>query len=413
MRGRVVLGAGAALVVIAWLLGQRDLLRVGVLALALTLLSAFLVARTRFRLTCARGVGSARITVGGNTVSVIRLENASRLPSGLLLVTDTVPVLLGDDVRAVVPRLAPGGRIELSTTLKGTSRGRFEVGPVSLALRDPFGLCELQRSFTATDAVIVTPETVALPPLGLAGVWGGRGDSESRSIAHAGDDDVIPRAYRVGDDLRRVHWRATARAGELMVRREEQPWRTTATILLDRREMTHRGRYPDSSFEAAVSTAASLAVHLTQFGLRVRILDVTGATLASAEADGDDESLLLDSLAVVNLTAGGPLHDSSPIRRALADGTVIAVVGHLEPADVEVLSGLRASGNVAAALVIDVAGWAADDRLTDSARATATSLSQHGWTAAVVPGHHPDDRQSALLAGWEALSAVNVTAGRR
>ena len=71
MRGRVVLGAGAALVVIAWLLGQRDLLRVGVLALALTLLSAFLVARTRFRLTCARGVGSARITVGGNTVSVI------------------------------------------------------------------------------------------------------------------------------------------------------------------------------------------------------------------------------------------------------------------------------------------------------------------------------------------------------
>ena len=403
-RGRLVLGAGFALVVIAWQNGQRDLLRVGVLALVLPLLCAFLVARTRFRLTCARGVGAPRIGVGAETVSVIRLENSSRLPSGLLLVTDRIPALLGVELRAVVPRLAPGGRTELSTVLEGTSRGRFEVGPVSLTLRDPFGLCELQRSFTATDTVVVTPRTVPLPPLGLAGVWGGRGDSEARSIAHTGDDDVIPRSYRIGDDLRRVHWRATARSGELMVRREEQPWRTTATILLDRRESTHRGRYPDSSFEAAVSIAASLALHLTRHGLRVRILDVTGTTLASAEADGDDEGLLLDSLAVVGLTTGGGLRDTAPIRRALADGTLIAIVGALAPPDVEVLAGLRTSGSVAAALVVDVAGWDADDRLAETAPRTVAALARHRWTAAVVPGHRPEDLEAALLTGWEALS---------
>src|SRR3712207_7749235 len=43
----------------------------------------------------------------------------------------------------------------------------------------------------------------------------------------------LTRAYRHGDDLRKVHWRATARTGELMVRLEERPWRAEATPFLD------------------------------------------------------------------------------------------------------------------------------------------------------------------------------------
>ena len=62
-----------------------------------------------------------------------------------------------------------------------------------------------------------------------------------------------PAPYRDGDELRRVHWRSTARHGELMVRREEQRWRNRAVLLLDTRARAHSGTGAGSSFEFAVS----------------------------------------------------------------------------------------------------------------------------------------------------------------
>ena len=61
------------------------------------------------------------------------------------------------------------------------------------------------------------------------------------------------REYRRGDDLRRVHWRSSAHAGELMVRREEQPWQSRATLFVDNRKVAHRGTGAASSLEHAVS----------------------------------------------------------------------------------------------------------------------------------------------------------------
>jgi len=95
---------------------------------------------------------------------------------------------------------------------------------LSLRFADLFGLVELTRSFTTTDALVVTPTVTPLPAIRLGGDWAGGGDSRARSISTMGEDDVTTREYRHGDDLRRVHWRSTARYGELMVRREEQPW---------------------------------------------------------------------------------------------------------------------------------------------------------------------------------------------
>jgi uncharacterized protein (DUF58 family) len=82
-------------------------------------------------------------------------------------------------------------------------------------------------------------------------------------------EDVTTREYRRGDDLRRVHWRSTARTGELMVRREEQPWQSRATVVLDSRRTAHRGTGAASSLEWLVAAAASVAVHLTHAGFAV------------------------------------------------------------------------------------------------------------------------------------------------
>ena len=69
------------------------------------------------------------------------------------------------------------------------------------------------------------------PSIPLGGAWTGSGDNRPRAFATGSAEDVTVREYRRGDDLRRVHWRSSARVGELMVRREEQPWQSRATAL--------------------------------------------------------------------------------------------------------------------------------------------------------------------------------------
>ena len=110
----------------------------------------------------------------------------------------------------------------------------------------------------------------------MGGAWTGSGDNRPRAFATGSAEDVTVREYRRGDDLRRVHWRSSARVGELMVRREEQPWQSRATLFLDNRTRAHRGQGIASSLEAAVSAAASIAVHLSQRGFTVRLVTATG-----------------------------------------------------------------------------------------------------------------------------------------
>ena len=147
---------------------------------------------------------------------------------------------------------------------------------MSVRVSDPFGLVELGRSFRSTVSLTVTPRTVPLPPIPLGGAWTGSGDNRPRAFAIGSAEDVTVREYRRGDDLRRVHWRSSARIGELMVRREEQPWQSRATLFLDNRMRAHRGQGIASSLEAAVSAAASIAVHLSQRGFTVRLVTAAG-----------------------------------------------------------------------------------------------------------------------------------------
>src|SRR6266545_769585 len=255
-RGRSFVAAGVTAIVCSFVLGERDLLRAGVLVLALPLLSALAVSRTRYRLACSRKLDPSRLPVGHEAHVDLRLENVSRLPAGLLLVSDRVPYTLGGlagtgGARFVLDRIEPQGARELSYRVRSDMRGRFKVGPLSVRLADPFGLVELARSFSVTDTLTVTPQLVPLPPERFMGAWTGGGESRARTVATAGEDDVAPREYRHGDDLRRVHWRSTARYGELMVRREEQQWQNRALLLLDTRRNAHAGTGVTSSFEYA------------------------------------------------------------------------------------------------------------------------------------------------------------------
>ena len=323
----------------------------------------------------------------------LQLDNVSRLPSGVLLMEDALPYSLGGRPRFVLDKIEPRGVREVSYPISSDVRGRFPVGPLSVRLTDPFGLCELSRSFASVDELIVTPVLSRLPAVRLGGDWAGGGEAASRSVSTSGTDDAATREYRQGDDLRKVHWRSTARVGELMVRREEQPFQSRATLLLDGRAAAHRGDGPGSSFEWSVSAVASIGVTLSRAGFALSLLRESGEALSPLGLPLT-EGLLLDSLATVGPTRGGSMDGAvERLRRGGLGGVLIAVLGALDLEDAQQLARLRTGANVCVGVLLDSDSWA-----PVSPRARETALRQHEQAATLLTG-----------AGWRVLPASHGT----
>ncbi|MFE3447920.1 DUF58 domain-containing protein [Nonomuraea sp. NPDC059194] len=399
-RGRSFLASGVAALLMALLLGEHDLLRIGVLIMALPLLAALVVARTRYRLSCARRLDPPRIEVGGEATVTLQLENVTRLPTGLLLIEDTVPYALGARPRFVLDRVESRGVREIDYRVRSDLRGRYTIGPLSVRITDPFGLVELTRSFSIADTLVVTPHVVALPHVRLSGEWMGGGDSRTRSVAAAGDDDVAPREYRQGDDLRRVHWRSTARHGELMVRREEQQWQSRGALLLDTRRHAHRGEGPRSSFEVAVSAAASIGLHLAREGLGLRLVTDQGPEHLS---DTGVSWSLLDTLAVVRPSPARSLElGLTALRQGGGDGLVVAVLGAMDAEEARELAKVRHGSATGVAVLLDVEGWEARDYgSADRRQAVEAVLAGSGWRIVTLPAG------TSLATVWQSAGVKN------
>ena len=392
-RGRCLLGSGVALALFAFLLGQRDLLRAAVFLVTLPLAASWLVSRTRYRLACERSLEPARVEAGTTSTVRLRLDNISRLPSGVLLMEDALPYSLGGRPRFVLDKIEPKGVREVSYPVTSDVRGRFRVGPLSVRLTDPFGLCELTRSFATTAELVVTPAVTALPAVRLGGDWAGGGEAASRSVSSSGTDDAATREYRHGDDLRKVHWRSTARVGELMVRREEQPFQSRATLLLDGRSAAHRGDGPASSFEWSVSAVASIGVALARSGFALSLLRESGEVLTPPGAPLT-EGLLLDTLATVQANRAWSLEASvEQLRRGGIGGVLIAVLAPIDLQDAEALARLRTGSAVCVAVLVDADSWAAT-----SARGRAASAQQHEAVDTLL-----------TAAGWRVLTVGHGT----
>ncbi|MGW0839305.1 DUF58 domain-containing protein [Streptomyces sp. NPDC002787] len=397
-RGRSFLAAGIAAAICAYVLGQSDLLRVGLLLAVLPLVCATVLYRTRYRVAGSRRLSPSRVPAGSEARVHLRMDNVSRLPTGLLMLQDRVPYVLGPRPRFVLDRVEAGGRREVSYRVRSDLRGRYPLGPLQLRLTDPFGMCELTRSFSTYDTLTVVPRVEALPPVRLSGEAKGYGDGRQRSLALAGEDDVIPRGYRHGDDLRRVHWRSTARYGELMVRREEQPQRARCTVLLDTRAEAYLGAGPDSAFEWAVSGAASMLVHMLERGFSVRLLTDTGNSVPGEGADGfagasqesaDAAGLMMDTLAVVDHSDGTGLSPAYEVLRGGNEGLLVAFLGDLDEEQATVIGKMRQRSGGAVAFLLDSEAWTTEPGEVPGAGGAGEEslrlLHDAGWTALTVP----------------------------
>jgi uncharacterized protein (DUF58 family) len=326
-----------------------------------------------------------------------------------------LPAELARPPRFVVDRLAAGATESLEYRVQGHRRGRHVLGPLRLRLVDPFGLVERSAVGADTVPLLVVPRVRELGPAGPAGGHGGGGEGARRTIAVHGEDDVSTREYRHGDDLRKVHWRATARTGELMVRLEERPWRAQATLFLDTRARGHlvvpaRGtapvtgpagddRPPPDSLEWLVEAAASIGATLAQRGAVLRTITDGGELLPPSGRGGFSPDTLLERLATVgpsrvaDLTRGMEL-----LCRAAGEGPVVCLLGAVGPDDVAGLVRSRSGRSRDAAILADIESWA-EAGATRGRRGLATA------SRAVLARQRDEAATVLRAAGWRVAVA--------
>lgn len=411
VRGRAFIAAGVTTTVCSIALGFDALMRVGVLAVALPVLTAFWVSRARYRLMAARVLDPSRVSLGQSARIRLNLVNQGRLPAGLLLFEEHLPPALGRPVRFTVEGVGTSWRRSLEYTVPADHRGHHEIGPLSVRIGDPFGFIALTRSFNATTELVVTPRIYPLTSRSMMVSAAHSGEQKPRSASSGTAEDLTVREHQQGDDLRRVHWPSTARLGELMVRREEQHWQNRATLILDTRAAAHGGVGRDSSLEWAISAAGSIAVHLGQAGYAVRLLTERAETDESAWHDravrqADLSTLLLDQLAALDASDLTTL--SSATTGFSADpGLVIAVLGSCGASDLDDLNlTLPSRATKLAILVAQRSGVPAGFGADQQKRA----LAERGWRVEVAtPASAVDDVWRLLAVSAASRSAVVVS----
>ena len=396
MRGRCFLAAGLAAIICGIQIGERDFVRIGLLAMLIPALAWLLLRRTERNVWVRRNVSALQVEAGETAEVEVEIGNAGRRTGTLLLEEELSPAL-GPPARFVVDPLAAGAVTSRRYRLHTESRGRYPVGPMHVRVGDPLGMVDLDQIIPSTATVLVTPRTEPLPAITLTGRWAGAGDNRTRDLLGGGSPDVTIREYRLGDDLRRIHWPTTARVGELMVRREEQQWQSRCTVLIDNRRISHRGYGAKSSMERAVSVTASIMRYLVAQDFEVRLVSATGRSSSHGWHQGTRAVNLpeqLERLALMSMTRHESL-STEWIEDTDHGGMLLAVLGHLNDADQDLLAGMAAAGDSAYALVLDVSTWDRGGRVDPP---PTGALRSGGWKATTL------GRDESLATAWMELA---------
>jgi uncharacterized protein (DUF58 family) len=254
-------------------------------------------------LTASRTVEPIEVPRFGRCTATLTIVHTGRMASPTV---DGVERVGDEELPVIVPRLRPGGRVEVAYPIPTRRRGLLRVGPLLLHRRAVAGLAVRTERVSDVVDVRVLPRILrvrGLPP----GTRRGHIGAEER-VAHGGTDLVGLREYAPGDDLRRLHWATSARTGTLMVREDADPALPHLAILLDDRAP---GYGPDD-FEDAVEVAASLVCAASAVGHPVVVRTVSGsveaevAVAATGAPDPRPSNVLAALAGVSTVEAGEP-----------------------------------------------------------------------------------------------------------
>ncbi|MGB3761582.1 MAG: DUF58 domain-containing protein [Ornithinimicrobium sp.] len=394
-----VLGLGTVLGGIS--LGYPDVTRIGIVLTLLPILALALARGGAPRIAVSRTVTPYRLQPDEPGVVEASFQNVGGRRTPLYLAQETIDVHLGDHPRFVLHPLDRGQARRLRYQVRSSTRGAYRLGPLSLRQRDPFGLTYVAVRLSSTTEVVVLPRVVDLTGRGSIAEGRGSEGEQPQMVALHGEDDVSIRNYRDGDELRRVHWPATAHRGELMVRQEDRPARRRAVLILDSRSSAHgRAPLPSPSFEYAISALASVAQTLLLQGYVVHLLSTQTLSEGTA-SQAMDLDTLLDTLARAHRDDDLSLEGVAGAAHTFTSGGVLAVAA-LVARDVEEmrhLAAIREHGSTAMAFVLDRAAFEGRARRGDDASPVATAASG---------GKSSTPRQEHVLrdAGWSTVTCT-------
>jgi uncharacterized protein (DUF58 family) len=296
-RARLALALGGATYLGAWAFGSKPLYPV-----ALGLFAALVLARLWTRLA-------------GRPLALRR-----RLPQAERFAGDDVQVRLQLDVeRALLPTAVvvrerisklgerettvPAGR-SASYLLKGLPRGRYAFEETVAVIEDPIGLDRIEQPLSAAGAVLVYPRLVELDRLFSESGRHGRDGRRLLLQRPAGFDLHSVREYERGESLRKVHWRSTAKRGQLMVKELEDSPRDEVAVVLDADPASVVGE----SFEVQVRAAGSILLAHVRRGRRaVLVVNSARREQQRVHSSDGDRRQALDVLAAVEPEPGPPL----------------------------------------------------------------------------------------------------------
>ena len=366
-RGWGALGAAVVLLFLGFRFGYPDLAVLGGAAAA-ALLGAAGFALWRPRLRVRRTADPDRVARGAPARMRLTVQNAGRLGAATLVAVDRCD---GQDVPVPLLRLRPGTDTTADYPVPTHRRGVVPVGPLRVERGDPLGLVSLARAYGDTAGVWVHPRIHPLRaiPAGLTRSLDGRVDKVPQGTITF---DSL-REYVVGDELRRVHWRSSAKAGTLMVREQLDTSEPSIVVLLDDRPDGQSGE----SFEESCEAAASIVAAAVREDVAVRL------HLVSGPAAGP----FLDVLTEATLRPGDLTAQLRQLRAARPGDTLVFLTGPGGRGDLGAVSGLRGAYPVVVAALFgdaDAAPVSPGDGMTVIEAATGAEFAAawdgvRGW----------------------------------
>ncbi|WBU39200.1 DUF58 domain-containing protein [Homoserinibacter sp. YIM 151385] len=422
LRGGALLVIGALTIIGGYLTGFEELVIAGCLPVVLALAALLSVRLRRPVLEVTRAFDPPVVAAGRLARVHLAFRNRAASPTTEATWNDILPWPESADPHRL-PEMQPRGagarpdaRVSALAVagydLHPPRRGRFEIGPLALEHDDPFGLARSVLTLGGVDELVVVPDLVDLPGGSLSVAQGEGASLVVHRRVFGSDDDLTTREYRPGDAMRRVHWRASARHGELMVRQEEQRSHPESRVLVDTRldgydDLEDEPAYLDrpgvqsESFEWAVRMLASLGVHLADAGFEVVVAESAEAQAApiGERADGARRDVdFLRSLADIRLLRAEPQARPAPLDPG-SGGPVFALLADPRDAVLEWMARQRRAGDAAVAFAV---GWG--DERSRHALEAERRLQDAGWLVIRVDvDDDPADAWRAAHSGWGTI----------
>jgi uncharacterized protein (DUF58 family) len=300
--------------------------------------------------------------VGDRLRVTYTLRNTGRLPKPWLEVYNPTTLHGGLPGRALSLR----GRAERSWLVRAPleRRGHFRIEPLQVRTGDPFGFFEASAAVGQGVAMIVYPRIDALPLWRLppAGLEGARAAPERTLQTTPLATSVRP--YAPGDSMNRIHWRTTARLGEIQVKEFELEQTADAWIFLDLDAAWEAGSGDASTTEVGVRAAASIADKAIGENRAVGLtVNAHRTTVLPADRGARQRLKIMQLLAAVEADGRTPLGESlvtglSRLRRGM---TAIVITAAQDPEFIRPLAALRGRGISTVVVLLDAGRFSPEE----------------------------------------------------